>query len=116
MRPAMVIHSSDADALFLWEDGRLVPTILTQGPWDPGAQHGGPVCAALAWAAGRVPTLVPMRCARLTVDLLRAHHSADRLFAAVAAVDVAAAITGSGVPVATGASIDDPFTTGDSHE
>jgi hypothetical protein len=59
------------DALFRVEGERLVPTILTQGPWDPGAQHGGPVCAALAWAVGSVPTLVPMRFARLTVDLLR---------------------------------------------
>ncbi len=67
----MVIHPTDATALFEVDGARLVPTILTQGPWDPGAQHGGPVCAALAWAAGRVPTLVPMRFARLTVDLLR---------------------------------------------
>jgi hypothetical protein len=63
--------TGDPAALFEVDGDRLVPTILTQGPWDPGAQHGGPVCAALAWAAERVPTLVPMRCARLTVDLVR---------------------------------------------
>ncbi len=62
---------ADGGALFEVDGERLVPTELTQGPWDPGAQHGGPVCAVLAWAAERVPTLVPMRCARLTVDLLR---------------------------------------------
>jgi hypothetical protein len=59
------------DALFQVDGATLVPTILTQGPWDPGAQHGGPVCAALTWAAERVPTLVPMRFARLTFDLVR---------------------------------------------
>jgi hypothetical protein len=59
------------DALFQVDGDFVVPTILTQGPWDPGAQHGGPVCAVLTWAAERVPTLVPMRFARLTFDLVR---------------------------------------------
>jgi hypothetical protein len=49
----------------------VVPTILTQGPWSPKAQHGGPVCALLAWAAEGMPTLVPMQLARITVDLWR---------------------------------------------
>jgi hypothetical protein len=62
---------ADAGALFEVDGARLVPTVLTQGPWDPGAQHGGPVCAVLAWATEQVPTLVPMRAARLTVDLVR---------------------------------------------
>jgi hypothetical protein len=63
--------SGAVDALFLVDGPLLVPTILTQGPWDPRAQHGGPVCAVLAWAAEQVPTLAPMRFARLTFDLVR---------------------------------------------
>jgi hypothetical protein len=51
---------------------RVVPTLLTQGPWDPAAQHGGPVCALCAWVAEAVPSLVPMQLGRLTVDLWRA--------------------------------------------
>ena len=35
-------------------------------------QHGGPVSALLAHVVEQVPTLVPMRCGRLTVDLMRA--------------------------------------------
>jgi hypothetical protein len=50
----------------------VVPTILTQGPWSPDAQHGGPVCALLTWAAQQMPTLAPMQPARVTVDLWRA--------------------------------------------
>jgi hypothetical protein len=64
--------TSAAESAYYVPDGELlVPTILTQGPWDPGAQHGGPVCALLAWAAERIPTLVPMQLVRLTVDLWR---------------------------------------------
>jgi Thioesterase-like superfamily len=64
---------SDDSAYYLPDpDGTLVPTILTQGPWDTNAQHGGPVCALLAWAVEQIPTLVPMQITRLTVDLWRA--------------------------------------------
>jgi acyl-coenzyme A thioesterase PaaI-like protein len=63
---------TDADALFLRDGDRYIPTELTQGPWNPEHQHGGPVSALLAVAVETVPTLVPMRCGRLTVDLMRA--------------------------------------------
>ena len=52
-------------------DGHVVATILTQGPWDPNAQYGGTPAALLAWAVEAGPTLVPMRVARLTVDMHR---------------------------------------------
>ncbi|HEX7094986.1 MAG TPA: thioesterase family protein [Acidimicrobiales bacterium] len=64
--------TADESAYYLPDGGRLVPTILTQGPWHPNAQHGGPVCALFAWAAERVPSLVPMQITRLTVNLWRA--------------------------------------------
>jgi hypothetical protein len=57
--------------LYVADGDRFVPTIFTQGPWDPGAQHGGPVAALLTRTIERVPTLVPMRVARLTIDLFR---------------------------------------------
>ncbi len=59
-------------ALFVRDGTLLVPTIYTQGPWNPEAQHGGPVCAALAWLIESVPTLVPMQVSRFTFDLFRA--------------------------------------------
>ena len=45
--------------------------MLTQGPWDPNAQYGGAPAALLTWAVERVPTLVPMRIARITIDMHR---------------------------------------------
>ena len=53
------------------DDGVVVATMLTQGPWDPNSQYGGTPAALLTWAVERVPTLVPMRIARITVDMHR---------------------------------------------
>lgn len=61
----------DADALFLPDGDAFVATHLTQGPWSPEHQHGGPVSALLAHTVETLPTLVPMRCGRLTIDLMR---------------------------------------------
>ena len=52
-------------------DGFVVATMLTQGPWDPDSQYGGTPAALLTWAVERVPTLVPMRIARITIDMHR---------------------------------------------
>jgi hypothetical protein len=62
----------EADALFVRRGDEYRATEMTQGPWNPEHQHGGPVCALLATVVEAVPTLVPMRCGRLTVDLMRA--------------------------------------------
>ena len=60
------------EAMFVPEDERIVvATELTQGPWDPNSQFGGTPAALLTWAVERVPTLVPMRVARITVDMHR---------------------------------------------
>jgi hypothetical protein len=61
---------SDA-ALFLAVGDHFVPTVHTRGPWDPGAQHGGAPAALLARCIERVEAPVPMRVARLTLDLVR---------------------------------------------
>ena len=58
--------------MFVPEDESfVVATMLTQGPWDPNSQYGGTPAALLTWAVERVPTLVPMRIARITVDMHR---------------------------------------------
>ena len=59
------------EALFVRDAGRYVATPYTEGPWNPEFQHGGPVSALLAHTVEEVPTLVPMRAGRLTVDLMR---------------------------------------------
>ena len=60
-----------ADALFIADGDRFVPTVHTRGPWDPQAQHGGPPAALIARAVEAVPADAPMHVARLTVELLR---------------------------------------------
>lgn len=41
------------------------------GPWDPGLQHGAAPSSLICWVVERLPAPVPMRVARLTVDLMR---------------------------------------------
>src|SRR5258707_11431322 len=41
------------------------------GPWDPGLQHGAAPSSLICWAVERLPSPVPMRVVRLTVDLMR---------------------------------------------
>jgi hypothetical protein len=62
--------ASVTDALFVPEGDQFLPTHLTEGPWDAGAQFGGAPSSLLAALVEAVPTLVPMHIARLTVDLL----------------------------------------------
>ena len=60
------------DALFVPVDDNLFqPTLLTRGPWDPEAQHGGPGAALVARAIEAVAADHPMQVARLTLELLR---------------------------------------------
>jgi hypothetical protein len=62
------------DAFFLPTDD---PTIFcatghTQGPWEPGIQHGGPPSALLTRAVEQLPSTIqgPSQVARLTMDIL----------------------------------------------
>lgn len=65
----------DAEAIYVRDGARVVPTERARGPWDPRAQHGGAPAAVLATAVERldVPGAgpAPLRVARLTVELLR---------------------------------------------
>jgi len=63
---------SEETAFFLLEGDRLVPTVLTRGPWSPVHQHGGPPSAIMAraieQAAGEPESL---RLVRFTIDFIR---------------------------------------------
>ena len=59
------------DALYHHDGDRFVPTVLTTGPWDPAAQHGGAPAALLAGAIESVDAPGPMQVARITFELLR---------------------------------------------
>jgi hypothetical protein len=57
-----------SEPLFTTQGETFVPSGHARGPWDPNALHGGAPAALLARAIERVPSLAPMRCARLTFD------------------------------------------------
>ncbi len=59
------------DALFRRDGDLYYPTPLTEGPWSPDAQHGGPPAALLAGAIEKCPTEGEMVVARITIELLR---------------------------------------------
>jgi hypothetical protein len=50
---------------------RFLPTLLCQGPWDPGSAHGGPPSALLARAIERHEPDDTLVIARVILDLLR---------------------------------------------
>ena len=59
------------DAIFRVDGNRVFTSPNAAGPWDPNMQHGSPPAALTAWAAEAIPTRVPMRIARVSVDLMR---------------------------------------------
>ena len=59
------------DAIFRVDGGDVLTSPNAAGPWDPNMQHGSPPAALVTWAAEALPTPVPMRIARVTVDLMR---------------------------------------------
>jgi Thioesterase-like superfamily len=59
------------EAIFRVDGNDVVTSRFAAGPWDPSMQHGSPPAALVVWAAERIPTAVPMRIARVTVDLMR---------------------------------------------
>ncbi len=59
------------DAFYELDGELLIPTELTRGPWDPGAQHAGPPSALVARAIERCEPREGMRIGRVTLDILR---------------------------------------------
>ena len=59
------------EAIYRFDAGTAHTSPAAGGPWDPGLQHGAAPSSLLCWAVERLPAPVPMRVARLTVDLMR---------------------------------------------
>jgi hypothetical protein len=59
------------EAIFRVDGDRVIVSPNAAGPWDPTMQHGSPPAALAVWAAEAIPTAVPMRVARVTIDLMR---------------------------------------------
>jgi Thioesterase-like superfamily len=59
------------DAIYRVDGGRVRVSPNAAGPWDPTMQHGSAPAALVVFAAERIPTSVPMRVARVTIDLMR---------------------------------------------
>lgn len=64
-------------AAYVMDGDRAQATPHSAGPWHPGLQHGGAPASLVVWAAERVPAAVPMRVARVTVELFRPVAVAD---------------------------------------
>jgi hypothetical protein len=59
------------EAIYRVDGSNVATSPYAAGPWDPTMQHGSPPAALVVWAAERITTPVPMRIARVTVDLMR---------------------------------------------
>ncbi len=59
------------DAFYVQDGRRFVPTELTRGPWDAGAQHAGPPSALIGRALERCEPREDMRLGRVTFEILR---------------------------------------------
>jgi hypothetical protein len=59
------------NAIFRVDGNDVTTSPDAAGPWDPRMQHGSPPAALVVWAAEAIPAPVPMRIARVTVDLMR---------------------------------------------
>ena len=59
------------EAIFRVDGDRVIVSPEAAGPWDPTMQHGSAPASLVVWAAEAIPAAVPMRIARVTIDLMR---------------------------------------------
>jgi hypothetical protein len=59
------------EAIFRVDGDRVIVSPKAAGPWDPTMQHGSAPASLVVWAAETIATAVPMRIARVTIDLMR---------------------------------------------
>jgi hypothetical protein len=59
------------EAIFRVDGNSVEVSPNAAGPWDPRMQHGSAPTALAVWAAEALPTPVPMRIARVSIDLMR---------------------------------------------
>src|ERR1700755_269228 len=59
------------EAIYKVEGANILTSAFAGGPWDARLQHGAAPSSLICWAIEQLPSPVPMRVARLTVDLMR---------------------------------------------
>ena len=59
------------EAIYRVDGANVETSAAAGGPWNPNLQHGAAPSSLICWAVERLPAPVPMRIARLTVDLMR---------------------------------------------
>jgi hypothetical protein len=59
------------EAIYRVDGNRVEVSPHAAGPWDVRMQHGSAPAGLAVWAAEAMPTAVPMRIARVTIDLMR---------------------------------------------
>ena len=59
------------ESIYRVEGAAAETSAFAGGPWNPKLQHGAAPSSLICWAVERLPSPVPMRVARLTVDLMR---------------------------------------------
>src|ERR1700759_3902376 len=59
------------EAIYCVDGANDLTSAIAGGPWDPKLQHGAAPASLICWAVEQLPSPVPMRGARLTVDLMR---------------------------------------------
>jgi hypothetical protein len=59
------------EAIYRVDGAKVLTSAFAGGPWDPKLQHGAAPASLICWAVEQLPSAVPMRVARLTVDLIR---------------------------------------------
>lgn len=59
------------ESIYRVEGGAAETSAFAGGPWNPRLQHGAAPSSLVCWAVEQLPSPVPMRVARLTVDLMR---------------------------------------------
>src|SRR5262249_52191661 len=64
-------NSELMEAVFRVDGDRVTVSPHAAGPWDPTMQHGSAPASLVVWAAEAIPSAVPMRIARASIDLMR---------------------------------------------
>ena len=59
------------ESIYRVEGAAAETSAFAGGPWNPKLQHGAAPSSLICWAVERLPSPVPMRVVRLTVDLMR---------------------------------------------
>lgn len=59
------------EAIYRLDGARVHTSKWAGGPWDRAMQHGSAPTSLIAHIAEHMPTLAPMRVARITIDLMR---------------------------------------------